>query len=139
MDFSKIEWKTVVPAGLIIWFLALLANIIIGFGYSFFVGFQSRGDMEAVQAASLAFTTSILFKIIMWLILGLLTFWRARKVATAVAEAPILNVLTAGIIAMLISSIISALTPGFDLVLWLGSWLVVLGAAYVGAAMNAKQ
>ncbi|MCZ7667545.1 MAG: hypothetical protein M5U34_10195 [Chloroflexi bacterium] len=92
-----------------------------------------------MQAASLAFTTSILFKIIMWLILGLLAFWRGRKVATVVAQAPILNALTAGIIAMLVTTLITAITPGFDVVLWLVSWLVVLGAAYTGATMNAKQ
>lgn len=137
---EKMNWKAVLISAVLLLIIPIIVQLIIGFGYSFAVGFQTRGDMDEVQRLSQAFSASIPFLVLTWLVMGGVAFWRGRKMLTAVPGAAVVNILAAGVIAMLLSSAMNLGSRGSEaLLLVVVAWVVVLAGGFLGASAGGEQ
>lgn len=139
------QWGAIIVPAIVIFVLAyLVGNFLIGAIYPTIVGFQTRGDSEAIQKAIMELQTSpIMFVVAMILLPALVAFWRGRALAGKVEYRPDLHGAAAGALAAVIMFIINLLLSGFNFVsslLPLVMWLIFAGGGgFLGARLAKKQ
>lgn len=151
---EKVGFKDVLVAALWVALAPFVVNLLITTPYSFIVGFNTRGDQQAIQDAVIALGTSPIYAIFLFAVLGLVAFWRARKLAQKVYEGQLsedkkriawitlipvpqtifqgLAAAALGVVIQTIIALVMWLPPNTDETQWTMA-LVRLGVALVGA------
>jgi len=93
MNTQGINWKAVILSGIILIVLSTILNTLIGMAYGFYVGFQTRGDQDAITQQVGQFSRSAPFLFISALVLGALIFWRGRSFVRAAVSQPLLSLI----------------------------------------------
>lgn len=139
MDMQNLKWSEIVVSALLIFFIALLLTFVVSGGYSFVVGFQTRGDMEMMTERVIAFTSSFGFRAAMIVLPGVLALWRSQKIVANAPDAPVLNALAVGVCWLIIRILAGVVMPPFDLPRILIELVLVMGALYLGVQWRLKQ
>lgn len=83
---SGIKWGTVVIAGVLMFVIALAITQLSPVVYGFYVGFETRGDMEKINAAVMTLVTSMGYRVFVYVIFAAVGLWRGyvliKKVST---------------------------------------------------------
>lgn len=129
---EKINWRVAIINGLIIWFISFVTSFVVGFGYSFIVGFQTRGDSEAIAAAGAAIGSSILFQAVVWVAYAAAAYWRGGKIAESVESADdgVPTALVAGAVTLVLPIILEILSPGNAIFYLFITAIIVLGVLW---------
>ncbi|ABU57237.1 hypothetical protein [Roseiflexus castenholzii] len=112
------------PWGAVIWSSILMVVIPLGFafavsvGYGVVVGFQTRGDPEAIHAAVTALASAAWYRALPKVLLAIVAFWRGTRLARLAAPAA--------------PSVVGAVLLALVL-------LVVLAVALFSAPLNGEQ
>ena len=108
---SEIKWTSIVWAGVLMFIIALVITQLIPTVYGFYVGFETRGDMEKVNAAIMALATSLPYRIAIYVIFAAVGLWRgyvlAKKVSTQLYMQIGVAVLVAAALLVAFSAIMS--------------------------------
>ncbi|MDW8144884.1 MAG: hypothetical protein RMJ48_01065 [Roseiflexaceae bacterium] len=95
------------PWGAVIWSSILMALIPIGIafavsvGYGVIVGFQTRGDPEAINAAIVALGSAAWYLALPRVLLAIVAFWRGMRLARLVTPF-VLPVVSAALLALIL-------------------------------------
>lgn len=129
---SDLKWGRIIVAVLFIGIVSWFLTLIIANAYGFYVGFETRGDMEAIQEQMGAFASSTPFLIIEFLSLALFAIWQARKITLSTGSQAFMHIGIAVLVAMIIQ-LIMGIGPGEgSFIRWLIGLLVAAGAAFLG-------
>jgi hypothetical protein len=102
----KTQYKQNFPWGAVIWSSVLMiiiplgAAIAISVGYGVVVGFQTRGDPEAINTAVMSLSGAVWYQALPKILLAAVAFWRGMRLAHSSASAT-LPVVSAAILALI--------------------------------------
>ncbi len=100
------QHKQTFPWGAVIWSSVLMviiplgAAIAISVGYGVVVGFQTRGDPEAINTAVMSLSGAVWYQALPKILLAAVAFWRGMRLAHSSASAT-LPVVSAAILALI--------------------------------------
>lgn len=75
---NMINWKAVLWSAALIFGIPALYNSIVLSGYGLYVGFQTRGDSELIQAGIQTLLGSLIFQATFYVVMVAVAFWRSR-------------------------------------------------------------
>jgi hypothetical protein len=88
-----INWKAVLLSSILLIIISTILNTLIGIAYGLYVGFQTRGDQDAITQQVGQFSRSAPFLLISAIVLGALIFWRGRGFIRAAISQPLASLI----------------------------------------------
>ncbi len=133
------QWGSIIVAAIVIFVVAFAAQFIIGAIYPTIVGFQTRGDQEAItQAIQQLQTSPLMFVAALILFPALAGLWRGRALGKNIEYRPDLHAAAAGGLAAVIMFVINLVMSGGNVVGSLQPFVLWLICAGGGAFLGAK-
>ncbi len=140
MDLNKLNLKAVVISAVTLSVVPYLIVMLMQFVPSLYVGIQTRGNGDAVNAAAMAFWGSWFARITFWAAFGGLGFLRGKAMLKEAPGASLLNAL----VGVGIGAVANLVLFLWVLIVMQGIWpfmvciVLALGGAYLGVTMGKK-
>ncbi len=99
---STFNWKAIlISAGLIFVLPALYSTLVLS-GYGFYIGFQTRGDSELIEAGIQTLNSSLIFQISLYGLMAAVALWQSQVLAKKVGDRAMTHTVIAIAIAVMI-------------------------------------
>ncbi|MFQ5575493.1 MAG: hypothetical protein ACE5G8_00745 [Anaerolineae bacterium] len=137
---QTIKWGAIIWSAILIFVLSTLLASAAPAVYGTYIGFQTRGDMELVNAGVANLTGSTFFGIYFFAALALIAFWRGAVLAKKVAYRLNLHTgLAAGLAVLVPLALGFVVGDPMSVVDLLLQAAVTFGGAYLGAFWAGKR
>lgn len=134
MEERTFQWKSVIWAAIVIFVLSNVLVSALPAIYGTYIGFQTRGDMELVNAGIESLLHSPGFVAYFYLCIAGIALWRGYVLARKVLERVHWHAGVAGAIAVVLPLILAFVAgDGLSLVEWGLQAVAIIGGIYLGA------
>ena len=134
------QWQPVIWGAILIFVLSNLLVSALPAIYGTVIGFQTRGDMELVNAGVNSLIQSVWFATYFYLVLAGISLWRGFALAKKVHERVNLHAAATGAIAVVLPLILAfAAGDGLTLVEWGLQIVAIMAGLYVGVYLPQRK
>ncbi len=136
---TTIQWKSIIWSAILILILPVIAQFVATAIYPTYIGFQERGDTEAITDAINIVSQSPLMAVFGIAVFGLAALWRGMVLAAKAEDRPILHSLLAGGLGAVLTVAVVVAMGQNNIVSILTLVIVIMAGAYLGGVLGHKK
>jgi hypothetical protein len=102
-----INWGSVFWSALLIFSIPVVVTLLTSVSYGVYIGFQVRGDQDAINAALEPFLASPIYQALPFVLTALVAFWRGRVMSRQSEGMPIFAVVIAALMAQALALLLT--------------------------------